>query len=723
MKQNKTFKIILTLCCFLAFSVSTLASAPPVKGVGVVVKKNPGGGASKATTGNDGNFTLEMTKGSYLISLDKDQLMKAGQELVKTSNPKSTYLFNGDGTQLVIADNENIIMSQLEGVSSKLREIKCDNIIMITVLKPTTLRGSVLWDDTVITQGISEGSGHVTLLKRNASQKLEVFCPTGTVGLNGTCVPIKDLENTPVGKSADYVGHVTLLRKNELVVDKVQALQGSSGTDMCSCSKCAISNTCARITEHEKTCKGFNNLTNNTKRTGHVTLLRFSKPQIYIGGGIVNPSGTTKETGMVNGTDINLSVYKPIWAWEQSNISLGINAVGGYTMGNGSYSLDNRYTVYQLQGQSAPPVVSEKGTGSPKSQGFKFEAGPQMNIHLGDVTLSPILNAAYLSVSQKSFAVTETVQLNTVDYPYDLLTQKETKTSGLGIIPKVRLAYNITPMIGIWVEASYIMGPKIETESTRFVLDPTIPSDSYNLGHFQEGQYVTTKASTKYTAMGVSGGIVISLGKGADSPKHKQFKNETVETTNIKGGGIFKCSCCDQYFDTAVLAYNHSKTCSKCTTTSTPTSTVGGKMINDDSWYNNETGQITYFEYTEDFVIDAPEICTDLGVKRLVIQKGKYTVERKTTEEGGKIVLTLKEPIAVEKIQNTASRKFEGTNPKGLNCNGPGNACFYVSGEKNRADIQPFSLTPVIEKGQCVKIEVQYQPSGRGTGSPKAQGF
>jgi hypothetical protein len=721
MKQNKTFKIILTLCCFLAFSVTALASNT-IPGVGVVIKRNPGSGASKATTGKDGSFSLEMTKGSYLISLDKDQLMKAGQELVKTSNPKSNYLFNGDGTQLVIADNENIIMSQLEG------DVNSD-LVLITVLKPTILKGSVLWDDTVVSQDNKvKRIGHVTLLKRNASQSLQIFCPTGTVGLNGACVPIKDLENTPVGKSADYVGHVTLLKKNSSAMKVATTTDCPQGFEL----KNGVCVPITTVTTGAEMAGGpiqgqiianHGHGTHKVKRTGHVTLLRFSKPQIYIGGGIVNPSGTTKETGMVNGIDLNLSVYKPIWAWEQSNISLGINAGGGYTMGNGSYSLDNRYTVYQLQGQSATPVVSEKGTGSPKSQGFKFEAGPQMNIHLGEVTLSPIFNLGYLSMTQKELNVTETVQLNTVDYPYDLLTQKETKTSGLGIIPKVRLAYNITPMIGIWVEGNYTMGSKIETESTRFVLDPTIPSDSYNLGHFQEGQYVTTKASTKYTAMGVSGGIVISLGRGSNSPKQQNFKNETVETTNIKGGGIFKCSCCDQYFDTAVLAYNHSKTCSKCTTTSTPTSTVGGKMKNDDSWYNNETGQITYFEYTEDFVIDAPEICTDLGVKRLIIQKGKYTVERKTTEEGGKIVLTLKEPIAVEKIKNTASRKFEGTNPKGLNCNGPGNACFYVSGEKNKTTAQPFTLTPVIEKGQCTNVVVQYQRSERGSGPPKNQGF
>ena len=441
MKQNKTFKIILALTCFLAFSVSASAvQNPPITGIGVVVKKNPGGGASKATTGKDGSFSLELTIGSYLVSLNQEQLMKVGQELVKASNPKSNYLFNGDGTQLVITDNENIIMSQLEGNMGT-------DLMLITVKQTTTLQGTLLWDDSVINQPQAKKGGrpgHVTIIKMK----------------NGSAMKVAETEGGPISG---------------------QVVKG-----------------------------GTNGGTHKVKRTGHVTLLRFSKPQIYIGGGITSPSTTTKEAGVVNGIDLNISIYKPIWVWETT--SLGLNIGGGYTSANGDYALDNRYTVYQLQGQSALPTVSEKGSGSPKNAGFKFEAGPQMNIHLGDVTVSPILNAAYLSISQKAFAVTETVQENTVDYPYVLLSQKATKTNGLGIIPKVRVAYNITPSIGIWVEGSYIMGPKIATESTRFVLDPNIPSDQYNLGHFQEGQYITTKTDTKYSAMGVSGGVVISLG-------------------------------------------------------------------------------------------------------------------------------------------------------------------------------------------------------------------
>ena len=543
MKQLKTISLLVLL---LIMGQDVLASNPPFPGVGVVVKKNPGGGASRATTDNAGNFSLELVKGSYLISLDKNQLLTAGQLLVAAQNPKSNYVFNGDGTQLAISENENIIMSQLEGDAGT-------DLLLITAIKPTTLQGTVQWDSSVMENPKPTSSsyvGHVTLLRKNATSFVtQVFCPTGTVGLRGKCVPIKELEN-----SAAYVGHVTLLRKNAASTISIKPTNGvcpdgyTLKDGICVLATNAselqaqteggpIAGTVIASGGHNgkvktegqpvrgQIVKGGQN--GKVKRNGHVTLMRFT--QIYLGGGIFSPTQTTKEAGMVSGIDINLGVYQPIWNWETT--SLGLNLGGSYTTGNGDYQLDNRYTVYQLQGQSAPPVVAEKGTGSPKQQGFKFEAGPQMNIHLGDVTVSPIFNVGYLSVTQKEFTVTETVQEQTVDYPYVLLTQKETKTNGLAMIPKVRLAYNFTPRIGIWMEGSYILGPKTATESTRFVLDPNIPSDSYNLGHFQEGQYITTKSETKYSGIGISGGIVIGLGKRTGTTR----KGGTVTTPTASG--------------------------------------------------------------------------------------------------------------------------------------------------------------------------------------------
>lgn len=488
--------------------------------------------------------------------------------------------------------------------------------------------------------------------------------------------------------------------------------------------------------------------TTNAGRTdgiGHVTLLKKNAAMIiYLGGGISNPSTTTKEAGIVNGIDINLSVYKPIWAWEQSNISLGINAGGGYTTGNGDYALDGRYTVYNLQGQSAPPMVSERGSGSPKAQGFKFEAGPQMNIHLGDVTVSPIFNVGYMNIEQKALTVTETVQENTVDYPYDLLTQKATKTSGLGIIPKVRLAYNITSTIGLWVEGSYTMGSKIAAESTRFVMDPTIPSDSYNLGHFQEGQYVTTKTETKYSTMGVSGGIVIALRKkgGNKSPK-------------------IQCPCCNHFISENVMD-GHKPACCQTrggnrvpitkapvTNTDADTPTTNGLIKPNgthsnwrEHWENSASScypngiycirrlgnltEISSSTLAEDETINE----TTTEVKGNNIRITTIAVKGKVSEETLKMFKDKKvEPVVTVLPNDLMEVLFKTINlklPKENIIFTPANQRYEVVSTTNEGNpvqiIEVYQKTKINIDGKEYNLTV-ITTSGKGAGSPKNQGF
>jgi len=279
--------------------------------------------------------------------------------------------------------------------------------------------------------------------------------------------------------------------------------------------------------------KAMVNQTNTTDYVGHVTLLRFS--QLYLGGGLLMPSSTTKDgANSVNGLDLNIGYYHPIWAWEKSMISLGLNAELGYNLGNGERDTKNQYTIYNLAGQSQLPTVSERGTGSPRSQGFRGVAGLQLNVHLGDkFTLSPILNAGYLSTTHKSFSVEETIYPQGNEFTYTLLAQKESKTSGLGILPKLRMTYNITPRIGIWLEGNYTMGPKIKTEVTTFTPEPSAGVDgTYTLSKFENGKYTTSKRETSYSAVGVNGGIVFSLGKPKESKKPKPTEKQTTQVEN-----------------------------------------------------------------------------------------------------------------------------------------------------------------------------------------------
>jgi hypothetical protein len=79
MKRLKTSTrfLIASLVVFTTFAAGlliasqmVLAATNPVRGIGVVVKKNPGGSTARATTGDDGKFTVpNLEPGSYTVSL------------------------------------------------------------------------------------------------------------------------------------------------------------------------------------------------------------------------------------------------------------------------------------------------------------------------------------------------------------------------------------------------------------------------------------------------------------------------------------------------------------------------------------------------------------------------------------------------------------------------------------------------------------------------------
>lgn len=85
MKQLK----LLFLLCFI--TISTFAQTaqrgeqdPPIPGVGIVIKRNPGGGASKMVVTNEkGEATIKINEaGNYTLALSQTQGKSAGEPLV-----------------------------------------------------------------------------------------------------------------------------------------------------------------------------------------------------------------------------------------------------------------------------------------------------------------------------------------------------------------------------------------------------------------------------------------------------------------------------------------------------------------------------------------------------------------------------------------------------------------------------------------------------------------
>jgi hypothetical protein len=156
---------------------------------------------------------------------------------------------------------------------------------------------------------------------------------------------------------------------------------------------------------------------------------------------------------------------------------------------------------------------------------------------------------------------------------------------------------------------------------------------------------------------------------------------------------------------------------------------VQGKCIPDvivnAPWLDLKTGQIKFFEYKEDMVVDNPAICKYLGVKEFVIKKGKYEIDRSNVNEGAScrlpVVVTVKLPTGKPPV---LMQIFEGTNPKGMDCKTYGNSCFWATESNNMEKVQ-YSIIPIIKNGEIVGIQLVYPPdaNGKGNGPPKAAGF
>ena len=244
---------------------------------------------------------------------------------------------------------------------------------------------------------------------------------------------------------------------------------------------------------------------------GHVTLLkRNAELSLFVG---QNTPSTTAQTeaSTVKTTNIGLSLFLPITKTEAKNsVVFGLNEGIHYFVGNGDYNLD-KINTYNLFGQTAPPIVSKKGAGEPKSAGFIFELGPQVNFNFGKLSVSTILNGGYLSMTQKAFETTQTTTNGTTSQTFTLQKQTETKTNGLALLPKLRLTYYFG-RLGLWVEGNYLMGPTINSEQKTLAPLGEAFEGQYDAQQLELGTYATETHKTKNTSIGVNVGLSLTIG-------------------------------------------------------------------------------------------------------------------------------------------------------------------------------------------------------------------
>ena len=304
-----------------------------------------------------------------------------------------------------------------------------------------------------------------------------------------------------------------------------------------------------------------NLLSQSTNYTGHVTLLRKNGAMIYFGGGTTAPNTDSKKLGFGNPFEINLGFYKSIW--QNDKTAFGIHAFGAYSFGTGKIDSTN-YSVLPISGFTS---TLENST-TPKYSGFSLGAGPQINFGIGEnIMISPIVDFAYTSQTLDAFSVNQNYNSGGAVKSFSLYSQPEIKTSGLGIIPRLRFHYFLGKKIGIWLEGNYASLPKITTTTSTFVPNGTTnQGGTYNIDQLLSGTTNTQEVSINNSGIGFGGGIVIGLGSnktdpplstptasGGTIPRPKVVQNKDNESpssngeiftsTPIKKGNVEKQNC------------------------------------------------------------------------------------------------------------------------------------------------------------------------------------
>lgn len=239
---------------------------------------------------------------------------------------------------------------------------------------------------------------------------------------------------------------------------------------------------------------------------GHVTLLKRTATSINIGAGTSTPSSDAQNLGYGNPFSLNLGLSQSFW--QKNNFGIGVHLFGDYLFGNGS---PRTFAELPISGYTSTVFTSA----TPKMTGFSAGAGPQLNFGLGEnFMISPIVDFAYVTNTLEGYSVTQNYQSSGTTGNVVLYSQPETKTSGLGIIPRLRMQYFFSKNIGIWLEGNYHIPPKNTATTSTFIPNGTTnQGGEYSIDQIMMGTVRNDEVSVNNSGIGFGGGIVIGIGK------------------------------------------------------------------------------------------------------------------------------------------------------------------------------------------------------------------
>ncbi|SFH94294.1 hypothetical protein [Halpernia frigidisoli] len=258
-------------------------------------------------------------------------------------------------------------------------------------------------------------------------------------------------------------------------------------------------------------------------------------PRLILSAGYGNtiPSSSTKDAYFTNSSGISGDLFVPFllfrkgWDGTVKGGNYGFNIGGSYNFGGNGNPSPTLPAAFPVTGQTSSSVAY-RGV-DPKNPGFRIGGGPQVNFYLmNHLLLSPMVLAEYFSTTQKTLSAVQTTQVKGQSTDYNLLTLPETKTTGFSVTPKLRMSYFFGDNFGIFADAGYIFGPKVNTQMTS--LKPEGNSNQagqYNQQQLDFGTQVKNALSTSYSAFAVNIGLSFAFGGKKVGVKSVQSQGQT----------------------------------------------------------------------------------------------------------------------------------------------------------------------------------------------------
>jgi hypothetical protein len=269
---------------------------------------------------------------------------------------------------------------------------------------------------------------------------------------------------------------------------------------------------------------------------------------IYIGAGYNLLNGTTKSDAFLNNAPgVNLSIYQPFVV--RKVFTFGLQAGFDYAFSTKD-NLPALPNAFHVVGETSSTVAFQNSAGGIRQSAYKFDLGPQLNIHAGDhFSIGAAFTAGAMVFTQPEFSAVQTTirptPTGSMTSTYTLLHKWDLTAGGLALTPKLRLNYLINDWIGLWAEVNYTFMPRIKSYLSKFTPQDTPDSTGYyDIFQLDHGTTTTEQRVTKYSAVGINGGLVFSFGKKEkkcpcdEANANDQLKHFAVPRMRVGGGDL-----------------------------------------------------------------------------------------------------------------------------------------------------------------------------------------